>query len=410
MSDTFEWNNYIICRPAIGRGSFSKVYRGYHKTTKNEVALKKIQFSKLDNNVKDKVVSEINILQKMDHINIMKMYEYKFDGDYIMIITEYCTGGDLEQWMKTNHTNYDKENIIQQIVTGMDYLHSNNIHHRDIKPQNILLHNNIVKICDFGFSIVIKEHNMMFNTICGTPLFMSPELLFMKPYTIMSEIWALGVLFYMIIYHCHPHGRLMSLDDYRMKIKNSIGYPLAVGMEHILEIIKIMLHITPERRPTINNINKMLNRIPLQEPLQEEIKENKLEIVEEQPILNNNNMSRINELEQEVFRLENIIKEKPLSSSFTCCFDSETDDVTGRGRTNNGYESVDIDNEYFTPPKTNAINIPRKNSLKINSSPHSFNSGSLSEKNSSFGSVGKNKSFLSSSIDKITAFFSLGRK
>ena len=88
--DTYEWNNYIIEKKSIGRGSFSKVYYGYHKDTKIEIALKKILFTALQNAIKDKVISEINILQKMDHLHIIKLYEYKFDGDYILLVTEYC--------------------------------------------------------------------------------------------------------------------------------------------------------------------------------------------------------------------------------------------------------------------------------------------------------------------------------
>ena len=103
MSDTFEWNHYIVNKNAIGKGSYSKVYRGYHKNTKLEIALKKISFNKLHSNVKDKVISEINILQKMNHNNIIKLYEYRFDGDYLLLVTEYCKDGDLDQWMKKDN-------------------------------------------------------------------------------------------------------------------------------------------------------------------------------------------------------------------------------------------------------------------------------------------------------------------
>ena len=248
-TEQFEWDKYIIYKPAIGRGTYSKVYRGIHKETKQEIAMKKIQFSKLQNNVKDKVISEINILQKMNHVNIIKMYEYKFDGEFLLLITEYCKDGDLEQWMarKENQSVEIKIDIIKQITTGIDYMHKNNIYHRDIKLQNILLHNNTVKICDFGFSIIIKEMNMMCNTICGTPLFMSPELLFMKPYTVMSEIWALGILYYMLIYNVHPFGKLNNLNDYKIKIihlkmnNNYIQYNVIPDIMHIVDIIKLML-------------------------------------------------------------------------------------------------------------------------------------------------------------------------
>ena len=439
--EQLEWDKYIIYKPAIGRGTYSKVYRGIHKETKQNIAMKKIQFSKLHNNVKDKVISEINILQKMNHDNIMKMYEYKFDGEFLLLITEYCKDGDLEQWIarKENQNIETKINIIKQITTGIDYMHKNNIYHRDIKLQNILLHNNTVKICDFGFSIIIKEMNMMCNTICGTPLFMSPELLFLKPYTVMSEIWALGILYYMLIYNVHPFGKLLNLNDYRVKINhlkmnsNYIQYNVIPDIMYIVDIIKLMLQYNMDSRPTINVIMKMLNKEEYKENMLLQVDNNTMiEIVQPsiKPINNtlivspiikpiNNtlivspiikpmntisNMSpiikpmdeisfnRIHELEEEVFRLESIIKEKELNrSSLYCCFDTEDNEsnITGRGRTNNGYEKMTIDTEYFTPPDINASPIK----------------GISSQSSSYSSSYGKSKSFLSSSIDKITSFF-----
>ena len=397
--NSLEWNNYIINRKSIGKGSYSKVYQGYHKETKVEIAMKKILFNKLQSGVKDKVISEINILQKMNHDNIMKLYEYKFDGDYLVLITEYCKDKDLDHWVGKNNSIDNIIDIIQQIVCGIEYMHSNNILHRDIKPQNILLHNNIIKICDFGFSTIIKESNMMFNTICGTPLFMSPELLFLKPYTIKSDIWALGVLFYIIIYKVHPFGKLTSLDDYRSKINMKIYFPPIEGLNNIIDIIKLMLQSNMEDRPDIMTINSMLNNT---KPIVPIISCNKKENIE--PLMDDN-MNRINELEEEVFRLELIIKEKS-SSSFTCCLEAEDNEseISGRGRTNKGYENISINTEYFTPPKTNSIPIPRKNSY---SSPSS-SSGGLSEGNSlssNKGSYGKSKSFLSSSLEKFSSLF-----
>jgi serine/threonine-protein kinase ULK/ATG1 len=376
MSDTFEWNQYTIYKNAIGKGSYSKVYRGYHMKTKLEIALKKISFNKLHSNVKDKVISEINILQKMNHVNIIKLYEYKFDGDYLLLVTEYCKDGDLELWLKKDNSIESKIDIIKQITIGIEYMHTNNILHRDIKPQNILLHDNIIKICDFGFSTIIKEHNMMFNTICGTPLYMSPELLFLKPYTIMSEIWALGVLFYIMIYGVHPFGSLLNLDDYRVKISmaindNYIQYKNIDSYEYIVDIIKSMLIYKMNNRPNITTIinrldKKTTNEIQKEnELLQMNYVDNIIDIINNSPklksqsqfnspilkpqsqfnspIISASPMNRINELEEEVFRLESIIKEKELNKSYvSCCFDTEDDisDVTGRGRTNKGYENL----------------------------------------------------------------------
>jgi serine/threonine protein kinase len=429
---TFEWKEYIINKGSIGKGSYSKVYSGYNKETKLEIALKKIIFNKLHDNVKDKVISEINIMQKMNHPNIIKLYEYKFEGDYILLITEYCKDKDMDTWLQKEHSIDEIKDVIKQIVCGIEYMHSNNILHRDIKPQNILFHGNMIKICDFGFSTIIKDSYMMLNTICGTPLFMSPELLFLKPYTMKSEIWALGVLFYMMLYKVHPFGRLISLDDYRIKINNMISFKPIDGMDDIIEIIKSMLLMKEKDRPDIKSIMKMLNipeannipilelpnsfnedvSIPIKIKTIDSIASPVIEPMSEKSSSQNialskfslgptskDSINRINELENEVFRLESIIKEKEKEKE---------DDYVYLGKSNKSYVSCCFNNDeyenikpdYFSPP-SNPIDIPnisRKNSMSAGYSNSPVSSFSP-------GSSGKKKSFLSSSIEKITSFF-----
>jgi serine/threonine protein kinase len=466
-SISFEWNNYIINRKSIGKGSYSKVYKGYHKETKLEIAMKKIVFNKLQSNVKDKVISEINILQKMNHENIMKLYDYKFDGDYIILITEFCKDGDLGGWMKTHHTKEETEDIIKQITKGVKYLHNNNILHRDIKPENILLHNGIVKICDFGFSIIIKENLQMFSTICGTPLFMSPELLFLKPYTIKSEIWSLGILFFMIIYHIHPFGKLLSLDDYRLKIKNDILYLSIDNMNHIVELIKKMLKYKECDRPDIDIVSNILNNIELTETYSEEnkilskpssIKETNIfemspvkspkpssiketNIFEMSPVigsmplsLKENNIfemspvigsmpssfderKKIFELEEHIFKLESIIKEKESKkTSSSCCFsldDNELSDdepyISGRGRTNKGYENnyMNIKTEYFTPPPDTIENLQHNKPINIPKQSSSMPTTRFMRNSPKIYSLPtKTKGILSNSIETVFNFLS----
>jgi serine/threonine protein kinase len=435
---TYEWNNYIITRPAIGKGSYSKVYHGYHKHTKQEIALKKILFSSLENVSKDKIISEIAILQKMDHEHIMKLYDYKFDGDYIMLVTEYCNQGDLHKWMSTSHTAEEMLSIMSQITNGMSYLHQNHILHRDIKTQNILLHDGRIKICDFGFSTTIKDYLQMCSTMCGTPLFMSPELICNKPYTISADIWSLGIIFYMMMYNRHPFGVLQSLNDYRTKIRLSYIIPFPPHELDIIPLVKQMLSYIPEERPTITTIVQRITHrgtitseftefteftefidvteFPF-EIEEEEDTENKDKEEEEKDKEDENRPSsihkqRINELEEHIFKLETILKETKVKkersiSSVACCFTLEEDDsiaVTGRGRTNKGYE-LQINTEYFTPP--NDTENTRNTGTKPMLIPTKKTPGSQPSSQSSSGtSVGsKNKSFLSTSFEKLASFF-----
>ena len=157
---------------------------------------------------------------------------------------------------------------MNQILLGMKYLHDNNIMHRDIKLQNILLHDNIVKICDFGFSTTYKSTVEMFNTMCGTPLFMCPETLFLKPYSIKSEIWSLGILFYYIIYGYHPFYNLKDVNDYRLKINDEIYFHDICLFDNdisnliIITTIKSMLNVDYEYRksPVSKTNSRMLKQ------------------------------------------------------------------------------------------------------------------------------------------------------
>jgi len=424
---TYEWNNYIITRPAIGKGSYSKVYYGYHKLTKQEIALKKIMFSSLENVAKDKIISEIAILQKMDHEHIMKLYDYKFDGDYIMLVTEYCNQGDLHKWMSTRHTAEDIQSIMSQIANGMSYLHQNHILHRDIKTQNILLHDGRIKICDFGFSTTIKDYLQMCSTMCGTPLFMSPELICNKPYTISADIWSLGIIFYMMMYNRHPFGVLQSLADYRAKIRLSYVIPFPPHeLVSIIPLVKQMLSYIPEERPPITTIaHRITERISevvgLEDTENKENNENNVEKEnkdtedEKESRPSSYQEQRINELEEHIFKLETILKETNVKKerSIACCFTLEEDDsiaVTGRGRTNKGYNGYElqINTEYFTPPKdTESTKNTKSKPMLI---PTKKTPGSQPSSQSSSGtSVGsKTKSFLSTSFEKLASFFTSG--
>lgn len=256
-----EWNDYFICRKAIGKGAFSKVYYGINKTTSVEVAIKKISFGNLPDSIKKRSIQEIDILKNLSHQNIIRLYDYKFENNYLFLITEYCKDGDLGSWInRDNKSSHEILDIVRQIVEGLSYLHENQIIHRDIKPQNILIHNNVIKICDFGFSNKFKSTANMFQTLCGTPLYMCPEVIFMQPYTIKSEIWSLGILLYNIFFNSHPYGSLESIEMYRKKLKSPIPTIEINTFEDqffndiFTDLINKMLSPNPDTRPDISYI------------------------------------------------------------------------------------------------------------------------------------------------------------
>jgi serine/threonine protein kinase len=269
MNKIIEWNGYHITRKYIGKGSFAKVYYGINIKTKQEVAIKKISFNQLPDNIKDKTLLEIKILENFSHPNIIKLYEYKFELNHLFLIMEYCNCGNLSTWINKSKTSEEIFNVIKQIMEGINYLHINKIIHRDIKPENILLHNSIIKICDFGFSLTFNNYFSVFQTICGTPMYMSPEIINMQKYTIKSEIWSLGILFYNIFFNQHPYGILSNISEYKTKLKIPINLKTInifndTYCNYIFnELITKMLSLIPNLRPSSDIIlNEILNCEP----------------------------------------------------------------------------------------------------------------------------------------------------
>lgn len=183
----------------IGKGSFSQVYKGFHNDTFQAVAIKKIT-----KHVDDKyVLSEIELMQSLHHPYILKLHEVIRDAHDIFMILEYCNGGNLKNYIKSKQTEYNSL-YIYQIICGLKYLFEKNIIHRDMKPENILIDRNTIKICDFGFAKEIKENDLL-NTFCGSPLYMAPEILSFHTYSDKADVWSLGVIIYEIIFKKHPY-------------------------------------------------------------------------------------------------------------------------------------------------------------------------------------------------------------
>ena len=191
--------NYFYYDKEIAYGSFSIIYRGYKLDNRNPVAIKKF-IKHVDKKYLD---SEVEIMKKLDHINILKLYDVVLYNSKMHLILEYCNMGNLKNYIDSKMTKHD-DNYINQTLNGLKYLYNKNILHRDIKPQNILINNYTIKICDFGFAKDIKDTDLL-NTFCGSPLYMAPEMLIHREYSSKSDVWSLGVIIYEIIFKHHPY-------------------------------------------------------------------------------------------------------------------------------------------------------------------------------------------------------------
>ena len=140
----------------LGRGAFGKVNLAMHKLVRKLVALKSLNKETLTDEVhKQKLMKEVNLLLKLRHDHIVKIYETIETDKHIIIVMELCAGGDLLNYVRKRRRLKEPlaKKIFKQIIDGLRYIHSKNVAHRDIKLDNILLDGKgQVKIADFGVS------------------------------------------------------------------------------------------------------------------------------------------------------------------------------------------------------------------------------------------------------------------
>lgn len=186
----------------IGDGSFSNVYEGINTSNNQPVAIKVM---KLSASLMIYAINEINTHKSLDHPHIVKLIDsYNSAPNEISMVLELCDDSLRNIIDRYGPIPEAKARwILLQIISALKYLYSKSIVHRDIKPHNILLHNDIVKITDFGFARLVSDNEYM-KSYLGSPLYMSPELLKGQPYNSKSDIWSLGVLYYEMVTGANP--------------------------------------------------------------------------------------------------------------------------------------------------------------------------------------------------------------
>jgi calcium-dependent protein kinase len=176
-----RFRDFYQIGPGLGSGSFGEVRKCINKTTKAVRAVKIIRKDTLVGNEKLRFFYEMEIMKKLDHPNILRIYEVFQDQKRYYLITELCTGGELfdEIAKKSVFSEKDAAIIIEQVLEAIAYCHAKSIVHRDLKPENILIdssNKNNVKVIDFGTSQKMNSKYKM-NQAFGTSYYIAPEVL-----------------------------------------------------------------------------------------------------------------------------------------------------------------------------------------------------------------------------------------
>jgi NUAK family SNF1-like kinase len=196
--------NYEILHK-IGSGSFAKVYTAIQKTTGKKIALKVIPKKEIKNErIRQRLMREIKIMQELKHDNIVDYIEHFETTKAYYICMELVSNGELYDYIAKSQQEGIPEDeakfMFSQIASAVQYCHKNNVSHRDLKLENILLgKNNKPKLVDFGFS-KMTHPNPMIATYCGSTLYASPEMIFGKPYRGPEcDVWSLGIILYCML-------------------------------------------------------------------------------------------------------------------------------------------------------------------------------------------------------------------
>ena len=249
-SKTVTLGNYKIQKKSIGKGSFSKIYVGTSISTGEQIAVKIIK----KNNVKNEntILREIKIMSMIKHHNVLCLLDVLVSNNKYYLIMEYCDIGDLKEYMKHRDLNeIDLKYYVKQIRDGMWELHTNNIIHRDLKPQNILVTtDDILKISDFGFAKSYNPDAELQQTMCGSPLYMAPEILEQKRYTDKVDLWSIGVIMYELYFNEVPvKGKnIVDLIKNVRRFKFKIPNTNKKCSSNCLDLMKMLLKTNPNDR------------------------------------------------------------------------------------------------------------------------------------------------------------------
>lgn len=245
----------------LGNGGTSAVFQVQKQRTGKFYSAKVIPKKYIkENNMTNQIKTEIRIMKKIDHPNIVKFhesFEYKNIRQeiYIIIISEYCENGDLFTYCANER--FDNENQKKSVFIGLlnaiKYLHDQKIAHGDIKLDNILLDSNLnAKLTDFGYCKT--QEKMGDDSKSGTLYYAAPEMFIRGEFdTLKSDIWSIGICLYCLYQNCFPfrNGNYKSIVNQITSHKLSLGFTIEKDLR---DIVERCTEKDAENRPTINDL------------------------------------------------------------------------------------------------------------------------------------------------------------
>ncbi|KAL0113525.1 hypothetical protein PUN28_012586 [Cardiocondyla obscurior] len=243
----------------LGKGGFARVYLMTDVSNGNQYACKIIPKNRMQRIHMQKIAREIMIHKELNHVNVVQMHHYFEDNLNVYMLLEACPRKSLMHVLKYRGkvTEPEARYYMKQMVTGVAYIHSQKVVHRDLKPGNMFLSDRmIVKIGDFGLA-TRPDGQRRRVTICGTPNYIAPEVLYKQAYSYEADVWALGCILYALLVGQPPFDTATLKETYARICNNHYReVDDSIASRNGQDLIRWLLQSNPELRPSLERVKE----------------------------------------------------------------------------------------------------------------------------------------------------------
>ncbi|KAL8215613.1 hypothetical protein R6Q57_022450 [Mikania cordata] len=253
----------------IGSGSCGDLHRGVYAG--EDVAVKILRSETLNQALEEEFCHEIAILREVQHRNVVRFIGACTKQPHLCIITEYMSGGSLYEYLHKNHHTLTLPQLVKfaiDVSRGMEYLHKNNIIHRDLKTANLLMDShNVVKVADFGVARFLNQEGVM-TAETGTYRWMAPEIINHQPYDQKADVFSFAIVLWELVTAKIPYDNMTPLQA-ALGVRQGRRPDLPTNTHpKLLELMQICWGTDANSRPSFSEIKIELERL-LQEILQD---------------------------------------------------------------------------------------------------------------------------------------------
>ena len=243
----------------LGKGGFARCYELICQDNSKTFAAKMLPLSDIKNDrQRQKLLTEIKIHKSLHHQQIVA-FEHNFkDSSNVYILLELCQNQTLNELFERRKrlSEVEVQCYMIQLIKGLQYLHSHRVIHRDLKLGNLFLNDKLeLKIGDFGLATKLDFEGERKKTVCGTPNYIAPEVLYGTGHSYEVDIWALGVIIYTLLIGKPPFETKEVKTTYNKIKKAEFSFPVSCNISIAAKnIIKKILNVDPKKRPSLNDI------------------------------------------------------------------------------------------------------------------------------------------------------------